>query len=1212
VLPGDSAATIQSKLNSVQAGNSLVFTGGATYDFGGTTIVGKSGVTIWADGPVVIANAPGAGTSGAFDFSGKSDWTIGGKAAGQGFVFNGSLVDATNASGWTIGNSQFNNQQSNGFDGSAIRMNGASFGTIINNDFTGVGGNVIGMYNLTNITIDGNHFTNCYEPISIQEPLTADTSLGNDIIIRRNTFEGTQRAAIEIGPASEGAEYFSGLVIDSNYFDNFNNTAGDGTLLPISLVGQAAQNTTVTNNFIRRGPADAGGVGVAIEMSGSGIVSGNTIVNFSFAVLTYQSGWNVSGNTIYNDGSSPYFGFANNGSGTGTFGSVTVATASPVAPAKPVRVDWGGSIGVVVVPPSVTGSLLSDTGLSALDGITASAALHGTASGGAVVHFKVDGTTIAATATTNANGAWSFTPTGLADGSHTVVASVTNTSGVTASASLAFTLDTKAPVPVVAGALFAGNQVTVTGTSEAASRVAVYDGGTLLGTVTAGSDGKWSLIAAGAATVSHTYSATATDVAGNVGQTAASYQTAPAAPPVVTGALANDTGRSSTDKTTATAALVGTSDANAVVHFTVDGASIAATATANASGAWSFTPSGLADGNHTIVASVTNAAGMTGSTSLAFTLDTKAPAPLITGATFANGQVTLTGTSEAGSIVSIYEGYTLVGTATAGSDGKWTMTGAADGTVAHWFGGGATDAAGNVGNTATTYATVPQAPPALPTVTGALASDTGASASDRITSSATIAGSTDANAVVRFTVDNAAIAATATANASGAWSFTPAGLADGSHTIVASVTNASGATASTTLAFTLDTKAPVPAITGAAFAGGRVTLTGTSEAASTVSVYEGLTLIGTAIAGSDGKWTMTGAGDGAAPHWYGAVATDLAGNVGNTAGDYRPAPAVTIKLLSDTGASAVDQITSSALLTGTADANAVVRFTVDNAAIAATATANASGVWSFTPAGLADGGHTIVASETNASGMTGTALIAFTLDTKAPVPVFAGIVASNGQATLTGSTGGATGEVVSIYDGGSLVGTATTGKNGSFSLTIAADGSVAHVYSGVAKDLAGNIGKGAGMAYLGGSKADSLAGTAAADILQGGANADSLTGGGGADRFVYRSVSDSRPAAADTITDFLHGVDKIDFTNIAGINATSGVPQFQGKLAAAGNVVLKAHGVAFLESGGFTQVLVNTSNADETVSATNSTAADMKIMLVGVNLGLAASDFMHA
>src|SRR3954469_2578417 len=105
VLPADSATTIQSKLNSVQAGDSLVFAGGATYDFQGTTVVGKSGVTVWADGEVVIANAPGAGTHGAFDFSGQAGWTIGGKAAGHGFVFDGSAIDASNASGnWAIGN----------------------------------------------------------------------------------------------------------------------------------------------------------------------------------------------------------------------------------------------------------------------------------------------------------------------------------------------------------------------------------------------------------------------------------------------------------------------------------------------------------------------------------------------------------------------------------------------------------------------------------------------------------------------------------------------------------------------------------------------------------------------------------------------------------------------------------------------------------------------------------------------------------------------------------------------------------------------------------------------------------------------------------------------------------------------------------------------------------------------------------------------------
>ena len=52
----------------------------------------------------------------------------------------------------------------------------------------------------------------------------------------------------------------------------------------------------------------------------------------------------------------------------------------------------------------------------------------------------------------------------------------------------------------------------------------------------------------------------------------------------------------------------------------------AATATADASGAWTFTPTGLANGTHTVVASEIDAAGNSASTSLTFTLDTTAPA----------------------------------------------------------------------------------------------------------------------------------------------------------------------------------------------------------------------------------------------------------------------------------------------------------------------------------------------------------------------------------------------------------------------------------------------------------------------------------------------------------------------------------------------------------------------------------------------------------
>jgi hypothetical protein len=95
------------------------------------------------------------------------------------------------------------------------------------------------------------------------------------------------------------------------------------------------------------------------------------------------------------------------------------------------------------------------------------------------------------------------------------------------------------------------------------------------------------------------------------------------AAPVVTATLANDTGSSSNDKITSNPTVSGTADPSAVVRLTIDGATSTTTVTANAAGGWSFTPTGLPDGAHTIVASETNAAGSTGTSALAYTLDTK-------------------------------------------------------------------------------------------------------------------------------------------------------------------------------------------------------------------------------------------------------------------------------------------------------------------------------------------------------------------------------------------------------------------------------------------------------------------------------------------------------------------------------------------------------------------------------------------------------------
>jgi hypothetical protein len=122
-----------------------------------------------------------------------------------------------------------------------------------------------------------------------------------------------------------------------------------------------------------------------------------------------------------------------------------------------------------------------------------------------------------------------------------------------------------------------------------------------------------------------------------------------------------------------------------------------------------------------------------------------------------------------------------------------------------------------------------------------------------------------------------------------------------------------------------------------------------------------------------------------------------------------------------------------------------------------------------------------------------------------------------------------------------------------------------------------------------------------------------MKAGAGADTFQYHAVSDSEPGSRnfDTIQNFSHGHDKIDFTNIAGINASGGVPTFEGNISGAGNHTLNAHSVAFLETGGNTLVLVNTTNTAETVTAANPSAANMEIVLTGINLGLNAMDFHH-
>src|SRR5262249_9674727 len=160
-----------------------------------------------------------------------------------------------------------------------------------------------------------------------------------------------------------------------------------------------------------------------------------------------------------------------------------------------------------------------------------------------------DGATLLGTTTASGTGAWSYTTGSLSSGTHSFTATDT-VSGVTspASAALSVTVDTVAPVApsissfstdsgVVGDGITNDNTLTLTGTAEANATVKIYDGGTLLGSVTASGSGAWTYTTGALANGAHSLTATATDVAGNTGTASAALSVtvdtvAPVAPTI--------------------------------------------------------------------------------------------------------------------------------------------------------------------------------------------------------------------------------------------------------------------------------------------------------------------------------------------------------------------------------------------------------------------------------------------------------------------------------------------------------------------------------------------------------------------------------------------------------------------------------------------------------------------------------------------------------
>ena len=485
------------------------------------------------------------------------------------------------------------------------------------------------------------------------------------------------------------------------------------------------------------------------------------------------------------------------------------------------------------------------------------------------------------------------------------------------------------------------NTLTLTGTAPANSTVKVYDGTTLLSSVTANANGDWSYTTAALANGPHSFTATATS-SGTTSAPSSSLSVtmdtvAPAAPVITTETINGNN----------SVTLAGTAEGNSAVRV-FDGATQIGTTTANGGGAWSYTTSILTSGAHILTATATDTAGNASVTSQPVN-------PVIDGASGTTTNLVVNGDFETGD----FTGWALSGNVAPGSYGPQTYINSiaesgqyaaglgpmgSDGTLSQaiqsaagqhytlsfWLAnaGGAPNDFTAKWNGQTLVALVNQSTqgykeytfdvvgiagtsnlefdfqhdpshwnldnisvmavgaqaPAAPVI-NTFSTDSNV-VGDGITNDNTLrlTGTAAADSTIKVYDGTTQIGST-TATSSGSWSYTTGPLADGKHSLIATATSSGTTSApSSSLSVTMDTVAPAaPVITTETInANNSVTVAGTAEGNSTVRVFDGATQIGTTTANGGGTWSYTTSILTSGAHILTATATDTAGNASVT------------------------------------------------------------------------------------------------------------------------------------------------------------------------------------------------------------------------------------------------------------------------------------------------------------------------------------------
>jgi gliding motility-associated-like protein len=732
---------------------------------------------------------------------------------------------------------------------------------------------------------------------------------------------------------------------------------------------------------------------------------------------------------------------------SGNYGPVTSLTPQTSGTITANATDVAGNVSPNATAPYVDVTApLAPTITTVAANPNGTVAVSGTAEPGSTVTVTFPDGSIG-TAVANASGNYGPITSLTPQTSGTITANATDVAGNVSPNVTAPYVDVTAPLAPTITTVTANpnGTVAVSGTAEPGSTVTVTfpDGST--GTAVANASGNYGPITSLTPQTSGTITANAKDVAGNVSPnvTAPYVDVTPPLAPTITTVTANPNG---------TVAVSGTAEPGSTVTVTFPDGSTG-TAVANASGNYGPITSLTPQTSGTITANAKDVAGnVSPNTTVPYVDNTPPLAPTIAATANPNGTLSVSGTAEPGSTVTVTFPDGSTGTAVANASGNYgpitSLTPQTSGTIT----ANAKDVAGNVSPNATApYVDVTA--PLAPTITTVAANPNGTVA---------VSGTAEPGSTVTVTFPDGSTS-TAVANASGNYGPITSLTPQTSGTITANAKDVAGNVSPNTTVPYVDVTPPLAPtiVTVTAHANGKISVSGTAEPGSTVTVTFPDGSTGTAIANASGNY---GPITSLTPQTSGtitAIATDVAGNV---------SPKVTFLYVDVTAPPLPPTVIVTANPNGTisvsgkTEPGSTVTVTFPDGSTG-TAVADPSGnygpITSLTP----QTSGTIIANAKDAAGnVSPNANVPYVDVTPPLAPTIIATANPNGTVSVSGTAEPGSTVTVTFPDGST--GTAVANASGNYgpitSLTPQTSGTI----SANAKDVAGNVSPNANVTYV--------------------------------------------------------------------------------------------------------------------------------------------------